>query len=117
MRGHGKAVRTGKPLQHANLTNKIFACRSCLGALVEPVFLTMGTDTTTLYLPCFSTLTELETIMYQLDIDYDKIKQINDTKSFLQDVPSQLEGRPVNIIIDVKLFPGGKCVFKQILRD
>lgn len=91
---------------------------SITGALIpwdvdQPHFLTMpGSDFR--YLPCFSAIEKLQTLMEALEITNYTVKQIDDGMSFLSSV-SGPENQNVRVILDAHFVEGGRVRFTQVV--
>jgi hypothetical protein len=82
-----------------------------------PIILAM-TDDHRDFLPVFSSVDKLNAILNALQIQFDKIKKIDDDGEFLSSIPRQITpGIDLLIIVDPYYTDRGTVRFKRILRE
>lgn len=81
----------------------------------QPVFASM-LATSDLFLPVFSTIDKLRTMMATANIPYQSIKHIDDQRAFLDSLPSRFGDQRLRVIVD-PYFTKGRVRFVEIMRD
>ena len=96
---------TGKPPESINLTGKVFAWRN-----EQPVLMNV-TDSPHLYVACFSTVEQLQSLYERANISYDSIKSITDGDEFLD----SFEDTDIKIILNPHYTETGRIRYTQII--
>lgn len=105
--GQGPPQETGEPPESVSLTGRLIPAQDA----TNPVLLRMP-KSDKLYLPCFADEDEMRTFMGRVGVTYADIKQINDERTFLDSLPSE-----VTVITNLRHTESGRIRFHQITRD
>lgn len=109
-------VRTSTPPVEMNLTGYLFPHKGSEGDATCPAFLGLG-GSNALYLPCFSTIEKLRATMEGIGATYVGVKHIDDGLVFLSELPKELGGKPIKIMIDPYTTPDGAIRYVEVSLD
>ena len=103
---------TGKPPEGIVLTGKLIPwLESDQPALVQ---MPACQD---YFLPVFSTEDALRSVMGQAGIPFFKIKQIDDGREFLEELPYWYSGARLRIAVDLRFTEEGRVRFVEVFRN